>query len=68
MSQTINLQLAEQCFSEARITDELCPSSIRKYASSVKAFFAIIGPKGFQDLNRADFDGEHTLFVLDSGE
>jgi len=48
--------MAEECFREARITDELCPASIKKYTSSLRTFFATIGPKGFTELNNGDFD------------
>jgi integrase/recombinase XerD len=56
MDQSTNLQLAQRCFREARITDELCPSSIRKYTSSVRTFFAVTGQKAFPDLTNTDFD------------
>jgi site-specific recombinase XerD len=56
MSQATNLQLVQECFRGARITDELCPSSIKKYASSIRTFFAVIGHKRFEDLGNADFD------------
>ena len=51
-----NLQLAEECFRDARITDDLCPSSITKYASSIKKFFTVICDKKAEDLTNADFD------------
>ena len=51
-----NLQLAEECFRDARITDDLCPSSIKKYASSIKKFFTVICDKKAEDLTNADFD------------
>jgi integrase/recombinase XerC len=56
MNQETNFQLAEQCFREARITDELSPASIKKYASSIRTFFAVTEPKAFADLGNADFD------------
>jgi len=51
-----NLKLAEECFRDARITDDLCPSSIKKYASSIKKFFTIICDKKVEHLTNADFD------------
>lgn len=51
-----NLKLAEECFRDARITDDLCPSSIKKYASSIKKFFTIIFDKKLENLTNADFD------------
>ena len=51
-----NLKLAEECFRDARITDDLCPSSIKKYASSIKKFFTVICDKKVEHLTNADFD------------
>jgi site-specific recombinase XerD len=51
-----NLKLAEECFRDARITDDLCPSSIKKYADSIKKFFTVIFDKNFENLTNADFD------------
>lgn len=51
-----NLQLLEECFRNARITDELSDSSIEKYRDSVKKFFSVIGAKEFQQLEKRDFD------------
>ncbi len=51
-----NFKMAEKCFQEALITDELCPASIKKYRSSLRTFFANIGPKNFPELNNGDFD------------
>lgn len=51
-----NLKLAEECFRDAMITDDLCPSSIKKYASSLKKFFTIICDKKVENLTNADFD------------
>jgi integrase/recombinase XerD len=51
-----NLKLAEECFIDARITDDLCPSSIKKYASSIKKFFTVIFDKELENLTNADFD------------
>ena len=48
--------MAEQCFNEARITDELSPSSMKKYISSLRIFFAAVWHKGFAELNNGDFD------------
>ena len=51
-----NLKVAEECFRDARITDDLCPSSIKKYASSLKKFFTIVYDKKVENLTNADFD------------
>ncbi|MCL5423364.1 MAG: tyrosine-type recombinase/integrase [Nitrospirae bacterium] len=51
-----NLKLAEECFQDARITDDLRPASIKKYASSIKKFFTVISGKKVEDLTNADFD------------
>lgn len=51
-----NLKLAEECFRDARITDDLCPSSIKKYASSMKKFFTVLCDKKIEHLTNADFD------------
>ncbi|MDA8240872.1 MAG: tyrosine-type recombinase/integrase [Nitrospiraceae bacterium] len=48
--------MVEDCFKDARITDDLCPSSMKKYASSIRTFFPVIGDKKFQDLGNEDFD------------
>jgi site-specific recombinase XerD len=50
------MQLAEECFKEARITDELCGASIKKYRSSISVFASIIGGGKLEDLENADFD------------
>jgi site-specific recombinase XerD len=51
-----NLKLVEECFRQARITDELCPASIKKYASSIKQFLAVVGHKKLAELSNEDFD------------
>lgn len=51
-----NFKMAEECFREARITDELRPASIKKYGSSIKNFLELLGPKNLTDLNNRDFD------------
>ena len=45
--ESANLQLAERCFRDAEITDELCPASIKKYTSSLRTFFAVVVHKDF---------------------
>jgi len=50
------LKLAEECFQEARITDELCSASIKKYRDSIKRFAAVIDRKQVEDLSNEDFD------------
>ena len=49
-------KLAEECFQEARITDELCGASIKKYRSSIKRFAAVACGKKLEDLSNSDFD------------
>jgi site-specific recombinase XerD len=51
-----NLKLAEECFRDARITDDLCPSSIKKYTDSIKKFFTVIFDRKLENLTNADFD------------
>ena len=51
-----NLTLVEECFRDARITDELCPASIKKYTSSIKQFLAVVGHKKLKELINEDFD------------
>jgi integrase/recombinase XerD len=50
------LKLAEECFQDARITDELCASSVKKYRSSIRRFAATACLKRLEDLSNADFD------------
>jgi len=50
------LKLTEECFSEARITDELCSASIKKYRGSIGVFATLIDCKRLEDLNNSDFD------------
>ena len=50
------LQLAEECFREARLTDELCGSSIKKYRSSIKNFCIVVGYRNLENLSNEDFD------------
>jgi integrase/recombinase XerD len=52
----LNDNLTEECFRKAKITGELCPSSIAKYRDSLKKFFSIVGEKKFEDLQIADFE------------
>jgi site-specific recombinase XerD len=51
-----DLILAAECFQDAMITEELCPASVKKYLSSIKSFFSVIGHKNFGDLTNRDFD------------
>jgi len=55
-----NTKLIEQFFVNARITDELCASSIEKYRDSIKKFLSICENKQIADLE----DGDFRLFVL----
>ncbi len=61
-----DLILAAECFQEAMITEELCPASIKKYLSSMKSFFSIIGHKNFRDLTNGDFD-DYILKMKEKG-
>lgn len=51
-----NLVKIEKCFQAANIADELCPDSAKKYRSSMRKFFAIIGDKKLEDLSNEDID------------
>lgn len=55
-----NLHKIDECFQEARITDELCPASIKKYRSSINKFFQVVGDKRLEDLSNEDID----VFIL----
>ncbi len=50
------LKLAEECFRDARITDELCGASIKKYRSSIKRFGTASCCDKLEDLSNTDFD------------
>ena len=58
--------MVEDCFREARITDELRPGSIKKYGSSIKNFLELLGPKNLSDLNNRDF-GHYILEMKSRG-
>ena len=49
-------QLAEKCFQRARITDQLCPASIKKYKASIRTFLAVIDHQDPVELSNGDFD------------
>jgi len=49
------LKLAEDCFEDARITDELCGASIKTYRASIRNFCLIIGSTASEDLSNDDF-------------
>jgi integrase/recombinase XerD len=51
-----SFQLAEKCFQRARITDELCPASIKKYNASLRTFLTVIEHEGMTELSNGDFD------------
>lgn len=55
-----NRKLIETFFINARITDELCASSITKYRDSIKKFLSVCGNKKIADVK----DGDFKLFVL----
>jgi integrase/recombinase XerD len=50
------MQLTEECFRDARLTDELCPASIKKYRGSIKKFCQVIGYSNAEDLGNEEFD------------
>ena len=50
------MQLAEECFRDAGLTDELCPASIKKYRGSIKNFCLVVGYRKLEDLSNEDFD------------
>ena len=50
------IELAEDCFREAVLTDELSPASIRTYRRSIKSFCRVIDSKELEDLGNEDFD------------
>ncbi len=49
------IKLAEECFQYARITDELCNSTIRKYRYSIRRFANAGIGKNLEDLSNSDF-------------
>ncbi len=63
--QNNNLQLMESCLRKARITGELCDSSIVKYRDSVKKFFNLIS-KEMEDIEISDFE-DFILSMRDNG-
>jgi len=60
------MQLAEECFKRARITDEISNSTIIKYRYAARKFFAVIGNKNFDGLTLTDFD-DFILKMKDNG-
>jgi integrase/recombinase XerD len=50
------IELAEDCFQEARLTDELCLATIKTYRNSVKNFCRVIGYFKLEDLTNDDFN------------
>lgn len=50
------LKLAEKCFCDASITDELCSASVKKYQGSIKRFADVVHCKKLEDLSNYDFD------------
>jgi len=42
------LKLAEKCFFDARMTDELCSASVKKYQGSIKRFAAVVRAKNWK--------------------
>lgn len=50
------IELAEDCFQEARLTDELCLATINTYRNSVKNFCRVIGYFKLEDLTNEDFN------------
>jgi len=60
-----NIKLVEDCFRRARITGELCDSSISKYKDSIKKFFSMIDRK-INNLEVRDFE-DFILKMRDNG-
>ena len=54
--QNENSKLINSFFTEVRITDELCASSIFKYNDSINKFLSITGDKFIGNLENTDFD------------
>jgi integrase/recombinase XerD len=50
------LKLAEKYFFDARMTDELCSASVKKYQGSIKRFADVVHCKKLEDLSNSDFD------------
>lgn len=50
------IELAEDCFREAVLTDELSPASIKTYRRSIRNFCGVIGFTELADLGNEDFD------------
>lgn len=50
------LQLAEECFQEASLTDELCNASIKTYRGSIRNFCLVVGSRKLDNLSNGDFD------------
>lgn len=48
-------KLAEECFQSARITDELCSSTIKKYRYTIRRFAEAEISKNLEDLSNSDF-------------
>lgn len=49
--------LIEECFRDARITDEICIGTEAKYRSSVIKFLSVVDIQKLEDLSNSDFDG-----------
>lgn len=60
-----NAKIIEECFRDARITDEVCSATIEKYNSSIRKFFGVIGDKKIEELGNADFD-DFTIQMKDN--
>lgn len=56
LMQNENAKLINSFFTEVRITDELCDSSVFKYNESINKFLSISGDKFIGDLENEDFD------------
>lgn len=66
MTQEDNLKLARECFRKARITDELSPSSEKKYLSSIRAFLGRCNAPRWEALSNEDIEN-FTLQMKETG-
>ncbi|MFZ2975910.1 MAG: tyrosine-type recombinase/integrase [Candidatus Moraniibacteriota bacterium] len=60
------IHLAEDCFRDARITDEICVGTEKKYISSIRKFLSVINVKKMEELSNDDFDN-FILKMKDNG-
>lgn len=63
---TEELKKIEECFRDARITDEICDGTEKKYRSSIRKFLSVINVGKLEELSNADFDN-FILKMKDNG-